>query len=362
MTNHGSSNAAVRIALLTPPGRGALAVVGVAGSGACGLMDACFRPRGAQPLSARSDAAICFGQWVSAAGGLGEELVVVRHSADRLEVHCHGGHAASEAVLTSLENAGAVRQAWPEWLEGSGLDPIEVEAREALCHVAGARAARILVRQAAGLLGADITRLASLPPADRAFGVARLLAAARVGVRLVDPWRVVLAGPVNAGKSSLVNALAGHARSIVSPEPGTTRDLVTTRLVLGGWEVELVDTAGLREPHAPTSSTEQAGIARALGAVAAADLVLRVVPADAPVSLPLSAEAGSLTVLSKADRASPSTTIPKGSILTSAIEGQGIAELADAIVARLVPEDASLLDGPVPFTPRQVALIRELTA
>jgi len=354
---------AVRVALLTPPGRGALAVVGIAGPGAAELVDASFRARGGLPVAAGVDAAICFGRWGANGESAGEDVVVVRHSAESVEVHGHGGHAAAEAVITQLEEGGATRQTWPDWLREHGMPTIEVEAREAFCHVAGSRAARILVRQAAGLLGSEIMRLASLPSADRAQGAKRLLAASRVGLRLADPWRVVLVGPVNAGKSSLANALAGHARSIVSPEPGTTRDLVTTRLVLGGFDVELIDSAGLRGIDTVTSATERAGIERAETAAAAADLVLRIVPADEVAQASFPAASNELIVLTKADIARGNCDAPTGSIVTSVVDGRGIAELATAIIEKLIPElrdDPTLLDGPVPFTPRQVAMMREL--
>jgi len=352
------------MALLTPAGRAALAVVGVAGPAACRLADACFEPRGGVPLTARAKGAICVGRWhgLSVAGrrGPGEELVVVLQAADRLEIHCHGGHAAAERVITSLAAAGGLRQAWPDWLRETGLDPLVVEARQALALAAGPRAARILSRQAAGMLQAGFDRLASLAGDERAALAARLGRASRVGLRLTEPWRVVLAGPVNAGKSSLVNALAGHARSIVSPEPGTTRDLVTTRVVLGGWEVELVDTAGTRADGAAESPTERAGIARARAAVGGADLVLRLAPAGEPPPEPAG---GELAVITKADLTAAGFTGPAGGLVTSAVTGQGLAELEEVITARLVPEDRDepdLLAGAVPFTPRQVELIRRL--
>jgi len=352
---------AARVALLTPPGRGALAVVGVAGAAACRLAAACFEPRGRVPLEARPAPAICVGRWRGLPCGArcspGEELVVVRQAPDRLEIHCHGGHAAAEDVIASLAAAGGVRQAWPDWLRDAGLDPLEVEARQALAWAAGPRAARILSRQAAGLLRAAFDRLAVLAGDERIALVDRLGRAARVGLRLTEPWRVVLAGPVNAGKSSLVNALAGQARSIVSPEPGTTRDVVTTRLVLGGWEVELIDTAGSRPDTVPESATERAGIERAGVAAGGADLVLRLTPAGEPPPVPA---ANALTVLTKADLAATGFAGPPGAVITSAITGQGMAALVAAIGERLVPEDREdpdLLAGAVPFTPRQVEMI-----
>jgi tRNA modification GTPase len=347
-----------RIALLTPPGRGALAVVGVAGPRACDLADRLFQPRGGRPLAERPERSIAVGRWQAVPGAAGEELVVVRQAVDRLEIHCHGGTAAAEAVLGSLEAAGAIRQAWPEWLAAGDADPIAIEARQALAVAAGPRAARILGRQLSGALAAELNRIKGLAAADRRPAAARLLRAARVGLRLTEPWRVVVAGPVNAGKSSLVNALAGHARSIVSPQPGTTRDLVTTRLVLGGWEVDLVDTAGGREDPATASPTERAGIARAAEASAMADLVLRVVPAGSPPPEPGPRE---IVVVSKADLVEDGG-LPTSAAVTSAITGRGIAALEGRIVAALVPEDTAepgLLDGPVPFTPRQVGLVRE---
>jgi tRNA modification GTPase len=351
----------VAVALLTPPGRGALAVVGVAGRRASDLADRLFRPRRGPPLASRPDRSIAVGVWRALPSSAGEELVVVRQAADRLEVHCHGGAAAAEAVLASLEAGGAVRQPWPDWLAAAGTDASEIEARQALALAAGPRAARILGRQLAGALAAELGRIGHLPAVDRGPAVARLLRAARVGLRLAMPWQVVVAGPVNAGKSSLVNALAGHARSLVSPQAGTTRDLVTTRLVLGGWEVELIDTAGGRGDLAAASPTERAGISRAAEAAAQADLVLRVVPAGSPPPEPGPRE---LVVTTKADLV-PDATYPTAATVTSALTGEGIAELEARIVAALVPEDREepgLLEGPVPFTSRQVEELERLAA
>jgi tRNA modification GTPase len=349
------------VTLLTPPGRGALAVVGLAGRRGCDLADRLFRPRRGPALAARPDRSIAVGVWQALPDSAGEELVVVRQAADRLEIHCHGGAAAAEAVLASLEAGGAVRQSWPDWLAATGADGIATEARQALSLAAGPRAARILGRQLAGALAAELGRIGRLPAADRSPPVARLLRLARIGLRLVEPWRVVVAGQVNAGKSSLVNALAGHARSIVSPRAGTTRDLVTTRLVLGGWEVELIDTAGGRGDLAAASPTERAGIARAAAAAAEADLVLRVVPAGSPPPDPGPRE---IVVITKADLA-PAGSLPAAAVVTSALTGEGIAALEARIGGALVPEDVAepgLLAGPVPFTPRQVQQLERLAA
>jgi tRNA modification GTPase len=359
------SEAGVVVALLTPPGRGALAVVGVAGADAAHMVDGVFAARGGRAVAGLMDGAIAFGRW---GGAGGEEVVVVRHVAERLEVHCHGGLAAAAAIVASLVGRGARETGWREWLVDVEHDagPVGVEAREALPRAGGPKAARILCRQLAGVLDTEVTRIAGLVAAgemDAArAAVERLLRASRVGLRLTRPWRVVVAGNVNAGKSSLVNALAGHARTLVSPLPGTTRDLVETRIVLDGWEVDLIDTAGLREQ--PAGTVEAEGIARAVATVATADLVLRVVPATEE-QVPPTVGPRELLVLSKADLAPPVRDAANGPIRTSAATGAGIDELARRIVAAVVPEEASvpdLLAGAVPFTPRQVEVVRGLVA
>jgi tRNA modification GTPase len=194
----------------------------------------------------------------------------------------------------------------------------------------------------------------------------RLRAAARVGLRLTCPWRIVLAGEVNAGKSSLMNVLVGHGRSIVSPLEGTTRDIVTARTVLDGWEVEIVDVAGTRGDETAVSTIERAGIERALAERALADLVLRVIPADAAAGGGGPAAGHELLVLTKADLATEATlaaATAAGAIVTSAVTGAGVDTLIAAIVERLVPEerlDPDLLAGAVPFTRRQLDAIETL--
>lgn len=109
-----------------------------------------------------------------------------------------------------------------------------------------------------------------------------LQAQAQRGKRLVDGLHVVIAGAPNAGKSSLLNALAGEDRAIVTDTAGTTRDLLRERIALDGVELTLVDTAGLRDSHEPV---EREGIRRAREELAKADLVLVVLDDQRPVPL-----------------------------------------------------------------------------
>lgn len=343
-------------ALLTPPGRGALAVVGLAGVDASAILRGVFRPHrgwhaGERPLVGRCVAVL--------PGTAGEEVVVTTSRKGTFtihEIHCHGGEAAPGHVLRGLAAAGARVVDWRQWLTRMGESAIQIEAREALCRVGATKPAAILARQLAGALDRaldELGRLAGSDPGAACRLAERLREAAAIGLRLEDPWRVVLAGAVNAGKSSLVNALAGHERSLVSPDPGTTRDVLATRVVFLGWEIELIDTAGLRPVGVPTPATEAAGIAAARAAAGGADLVLRVHAADGPTAPPVGD--GELLVLSKVDLVAGG--LPPNAIATSAVSGAGLEELMTAVVDRLVPaerRDPALLAGPVPFTRRQL--------
>lgn len=359
-----------RACLLTPPGRSALAVVGVRGPDAERAVAASFRPHGPQPLEARGEAAVVFGRW---GGPPGEELVVVRKRADDLEVHCHGGTAASAAILSDLTREGCQRVTALRWLglaDSRTTAPpatqpaiIEAEARLALTKARGPAACGILCQQLSGSLASAWETAAAEPDLTRRqVAVNRVLRWSGLGLRLTEPWRVVVTGPPNAGKSSLVNAVAGFSRSIVSPLPGTTRDVLETRLVLGGWDCVLVDTAGLRPD--PADTVERAGVARAIEAARAADLILELSATDAePPGLPLPLSLATIPrieVRTKADlQATDASRRTALSHATSVISGEGLPELLDTIIARLVPDVPASGDA-VPFTPRQIAAFESL--
>jgi tRNA modification GTPase len=168
----------------------------------------------------------------------------------------------------------------------------------------------------------------------------------------VSGWRVVVAGAPNVGKSSLVNALAGFRRSIVAAVPGTTRDLVTTRLAVDGWPVELADTAGLR---AGAATLEEQGMERARSAVAAADVCLWILDgADAPVwpgQEQLAAHSEAVRpVINKVDLPAAWDWGQAASALrVSAQTGEGLAELCEGLASWLVP-DPPPPGAAVPFT------------
>ncbi len=172
---------------------------------------------------------------------------------------------------------------------------------------------------------------------------------AELGQRLTRPWRVTVAGAPNVGKSSLVNALAGYQRSIVAATPGTTRDVVTTRIALDGWLIELADTAGLRSK---AEALEEQGIRRAKAAAVSADLLLWVLDGSAPAVWPDEEIGTVLYVRNKTDLPSAWDGEHNDKLVrVSAHTGVGLAELCASLVAWLVP-DPPPPGAAVPFTPR----------
>ena len=366
---------------LTPPGRAAVAVVLVSGPDALRAVGACFNAVASRPLADFPPGRIALGRW---GGPDGEELIVCRRSEDRIEVHCHGGVAAVDAVVETLLEQGCVRMAWQDWLCDSSHDATVAAAHIALADAPTARTAAILLDQYHGALSralrSIITSLAAGEWLEALRLVDDLLTQRGVGLHLTSPWRVVLTGAPNVGKSSLINALAGYRRAIVSHVPGTTRDVVTSTTAIDGWPVTLCDTAGLRET---SDEVESAGVALATAALAQADLVAVVHDAstdgdqsdddrDIASLLPTFSDGHRIIdVRNKIDlvqgenvqRGAASTagqastgTLSIGSsgtqsISTSAVTGQGIGELIAAIGRTLVPR-APAAGMAVPFNAR----------
>ncbi len=213
-------------------------------------------------------------------------------------------------------------------------------------------------------LGNELERIAGLIRSSDARGaihaVEGLLTRAPAGCHLVEPWKVVLAGRPNVGKSSLVNALVGYQRAVVHPAAGTTRDVVSAATAIDGWSIELSDTAG---QHAAAEPLEAASMQVARERLAAADLVVLVF--DASTGLTAGDEAiaaqwpAALRVWNKADLLGEGATTPRRELLVSALDGRGLDALARAIVERLVP-DPPAPGQAVPFISRQVDRLEEL--
>lgn len=168
-----------------------------------------------------------------------------------------------------------------------------------------------------------------------------------------DGFRVAIVGAPNAGKSSLLNALASRDAAIVADEPGTTRDVVEVPLNLGGMKVIVSDTAGLR---APTGAVEAIGIDRSRGVAKSSDMVLLLEAPDAPFREDLEVNGEVLRVWNKLDLGDP--TIRSGSDLrVSALTGEGIETLLEFIGKAAVARTGSSAE-PLPFKLRHVEMLR----
>jgi len=225
---------------------------------------------------------------------------------DVAELHVHGGRAVLAALFAALSASENVRAAEPgeftrRAFENGKLDLTEAEALDDLIHADTDRQRRQALRHLKGLLGdrarnwrSQIIEASALIEAGIDFSdegdvpteltapalakvkallgeIREVLAAHGRSERLRDGLVVAIAGPPNAGKSTLINALARREVAIVSPHAGTTRDIIEVQLDLDGYPVTLIDTAGVRETDDPV---EQEGVRRARARASEADLVL----------------------------------------------------------------------------------------
>ena len=313
---------------------------------------------------------------------------------DSAELHLHGGPAVIAAVGHALVTLGA-RPAEPgeftrrAFLNGrmdltaaegiADLIAAETEAqrRQALRQAEGAlarlldgwsaRLTRLLAHQEAAIefadedLPSDLGARAQAGAAELRAEIDAHLADAGQGERLREGIVVAILGAPNAGKSSLLNALAGRDAAIVSARAGTTRDVVEVRLVLAGIPVTLADTAGLRDA---ADEIEQEGIRRARRRAEEADLVLAVFATDVAPDAPTLAwvARGALVLANKADLAPAPEAIGGVPPLTvSARTGEGL----EALRARLEAEAVRLAgagDAAMLTRPRHRAALSEASA
>lgn len=345
-------------AQLTPPGSAGVATIAVVGRDAWKVVGPLFRrPRG-QPLAAAPDpGTIHFGTFGPPPGD--EVVLAARPDQESpwYEIHCHGGAQVVEWVLEQVTEFGATVTTWKKLISPEPATLRTIALRN-LTKAMTLRAASVLVDQSLGAFDRAIRRITELFDQSRinaaSDGLNRLLRWAPLGRHLTTPWRVAICGPPNVGKSSLVNALAGFRRAVVTPTPGTTRDVVTTLIALDGWPVELLDTAGVR---ATSEVLESEGIRRGEAAARAADLVIWVMDlSQSPQPSPKGLEP--LLVINKADLPSQWDAQSFGpATLVSALTGDGIGMLIDAIIGRLVP----VAPAPGEAVPFNDGLAQELT-
>lgn len=226
---------------LSPRGSGAISVVAVRGVSALARV----REFSRAPISIGVP---CLARLVICGEELDEALVCALDE-HTVEIHLHGSPVLVRGLMAALGSSSCATEVPSDLPNNSGVavtvPALEERAQRLLCDAASDSAARILLDQAEGALRHEFMRLRDAR--DARAELDRLAERSRIARFAIEPALVVLAGPVNAGKSTLFNALVGTRAAIVSDEPGTTRDLVRERVLLGAYPIQLVDTAGERE-------------------------------------------------------------------------------------------------------------------
>ncbi len=375
------------VALATPPGRGAIAVIRISGIAAHEIAAGIVRP---WPITAR---VATLSDIYSRHGERLDQAIVTRFDAPRsftgehvVEITCHGGQIVPVSIMTALIASGAREATRGEFTRRAVLhgkiDVLQAEAvgdlidaqshggqRAALNQLDGGLSRRILrLREQFLALEALIAYDIDFPEEDDGpiapeqistavesilAALNELLATARTGELIREGAVVVIAGAPNVGKSSLFNALVGRRRAIVTDVPGTTRDALEAVINAGELPLRLVDTAGLRDT---ADVIERLGIEVSEDYLSRADVVLAC--GDDPDTLTLavgvaveSTSAPVLAVRTKIDRSnSRDAKIDgcNGVLGVSAETGEGLSELVSAITDTLSRgERTPDLDAPV---------------
>ncbi|HXJ42653.1 MAG TPA: tRNA uridine-5-carboxymethylaminomethyl(34) synthesis GTPase MnmE [Bryobacteraceae bacterium] len=380
-------------AVSTPPGRGGIGIVRLSGSQAATIARAITQlALELRPWTATR------GNLVDNQGQLVDDVIVTYFAAPRsytaedvIEISCHGAPVILRHCLDRAVSAGA-RLAEPgeftlRAVVNGRIDLPQAEGVRDLIAATTLYQARIAAQQTQGAVSRRLSPIKlqlielialmeagidfaeddiSVAPAsellrrlDPVIAQTRAMARSFIYGNLVrEGFSLAIVGAPNAGKSSLFNRLLEQDRAIVTEIPGTTRDLVSETAEIAGIPVRLVDTAGIRESD---ERVEKLGIEKSYEAMADADVTLVVVDGTEPRATELVERARlqgrSLVAANKADL--PGFIPAEGELRVSAMTGQGIAELREAIVDALAPRGELELSGGFITSLRQEQLLRE---
>ncbi|RJP35116.1 MAG: GTP-binding protein [Phycisphaerales bacterium] len=359
-----------RVQLLTPGGAGAIGVLRMSGPRADRLLERAFQPVSGGALATVEAGSVRYGRIVAAGELIDDVLVCVvcREPDTVLELTCHGGVRVVERLIEMLGDLGFRFCAdVPDLWSAAAATPVERAITAALGRARTERSVRFLAAQRSRLpdrVREALTLLRDDPSSGRA-ALEALIAHAESARRLVDGARVVLAGPPNAGKSTLFNRLVGRGAAIACHLAGTTRDWVRADVEIDGFPVTLYDTAGVYEE---AEGLDRAAIAAGLSQLNSADLVIAVFDGGAgdvfPQAQPLLRHLPDVPLvacLNKSDqwdRPPPPRIGDLPAVSVSARTGDGLSALVAAVMGRLL-DRGFRPDEPCLFSPEHVNAVRD---
>ncbi len=396
--------------IATPHGVGGIGIIRVSGRDALGVARRVFRPAAGGTLGDIAPYTARYGHIVAADGTVIDECILLYMRAphsytgeDTAELQCHGGAVVLREVLLRTWEVGARPAEAGEFTKRAflhgRLDLARAEGVMELIAAKSTRAARAARERLAGAFSHAVTDIRTqilgavahieagidfpeddIPAASAehlaaeidaaSAAVRRLLVGADTGRILREGVKTVIVGRPNVGKSSLLNALLGMERAIVTDVPGTTRDIIEEEISVAGIPLRLLDTAGLR---AAEDAVEQIGVARTEQHLTDAELILAVFDASEPLTAEdhalltrLSAAAADIIILcSKEDRpsvlsAADFSAVAAPVLRISAQEGTGLDALREEIAAHIVRREGDLSDGALPNKEREIEALRRV--
>lgn len=318
------------VCCLTPAGVSALAVVGLRGPRAWEKLSPFFTGSKQTPVLTEKPR-LYLGMLQR--DGLGDQVVLMLQGSavhQEIELQLHGGPGTVAWCLQLAQDLGFHLLHWPEWEEDLRWKWLPLAQTRKMAGLLLDQCPQQWKATVASLRERILSR--GEPASALRSAIQELRSWHDFGQHLVTPWKVLIAGPPNVGKSSLLNALIGYERAITSPIPGTTRDLVTATIAWKGFPFEFIDSAGVR---ASEDRLEQEGIARAKLASEQADLILWLVDLSQQEYTPWERFKSGLVIGTKSDL--PRQYQGQVDYVVSSQTREGLDRLLDAILLKCVP-------------------------